>query len=259
MDSAENLAIEVESLVVSYGSKVLLDDLRLRIPAGTVYGLVGPAGVGKSAVIRVLASIESCRAEVLRIGGIDLLTQSDRAREIIGYLPESGGFTAELTVDEYLDTHAAYFGLPKAHRSQITGDLLELVDLTAWRKMPIGVLSADGQRRLGLVRCLLHDPPVLLLDEPFAGLDPASYDEISAILTDLSSLGTTILCAISTCSQVATGVCTTVGIMSAGKVAAEGKADEMQARLLAGLGDSCASPKPAAAGGVPAPPTVARA
>jgi ABC-2 type transport system ATP-binding protein len=234
MDSAAGLAVEVESLHVCYGSILAVDNLALHVPTGSLYGLVGPRGAGKSTVLRVLATVQTCRAAVLRVVAFELQTQPRRVRALIGYLPAEGGFAPALSVAEYLAFHGDLAGLTEREIGEIEGDLLELVELTDRRQTPIGALSGDEQRRLGLVRSLLHDPKVLLLDEPFAGMEPASREKIGAVLQDLCTLGTTILCAISSDSPGdVVDLCTHIGIMADGRVTAEGPCDAMREHLVA--------------------------
>jgi ABC-2 type transport system ATP-binding protein len=223
-------AIVVTGMVKCYGPTVAVDGLCMTVPQGSVYGLVGPNGCGKTTAIRVLATLVKPDSGLVEISGIDVITHRRDIRARVGYLPDSFGVYDRLTVAEYLDFYGAVHRIPTAHRRQLRDELLELVDLAPVRDEPAALLSTGMKQRLGLARCLIHDPDVLLLDEPAAGLDPDARLDLQDLLTELVKLEKTIVVSSNILPELA-GMCTHVGIMRAGRLIVEGPVQSVVAEF----------------------------
>lgn len=224
-------AIEIEGLDLSYGQGRVVRDLSMHVPHGSVYGLVGPSGAGKSTVMRAIATLEPLDAGSILVDGIDLSADPAAVRDRIGYLPDVSGVYGDLTVVEYLDFYGAIYRIPPRRRRQSSEELLELVGLTAKRDDPVGSLPRGLKQKLGLARCLIHDPDILLLDEPAAGLDPDSRLELRDMVRELAHLGKAILISSHLLSDLA-DICTHLGIMREGELLMEAALDEMMAALF---------------------------
>ncbi|MGI8825128.1 MAG: ATP-binding cassette domain-containing protein [Chloroflexota bacterium] len=218
-------AIEVEDMSVWYGQGRAVHDLSMHVPQGSIYGLVGPSGAGKSTTIRVLATVQQPNAGTVLVDGVDARVDPAAARARIGYLPDFCGLYEGLTAGEYLGFYGAIYGVSPRRRRQMTDELLELLSLTDRRDDPVKSLSRGMRQKLGLARCLIHDPRILLLDEPASGLDPRSRLDLRDILQELARLRKTILISSHMLSELAE-ICTHLGIMRAGELMAEGPVDE---------------------------------
>jgi len=223
---AEAYAIEVEGMSVWYGRAPAVRNLSMHIPPGSIYGLVGPSGAGKSTALRVLATLQQPDAGTVVVDGVDIRATPAAARDRIGYLPDSSGLYEGLTAGEYLAFYGAIYSVPPRRRRQMTDELLELIGLTDRRDAPVHSLSRGMRQKLGLARCLVHDPPILLLDEPAAGMDPRSRLDLRDILQELARLGTTIVISSHQLAELAE-ICSYLGIMRAGQLVAEGAVGEI--------------------------------
>ena len=219
-------AIETEGMSAWYGSTPAVRNLSMHVPHGSIYGLVGPKGAGKTTTIRMLATLQQPDAGTVLVDGIDVRADPAAVRGRIGYLPDFSGVYESLTVSEYLDFYGAIHQIPPRRRERMAEELLELVDLADQRNNPVKWLSRGRKQQLGLVRCLIHDPQILLLDEPAAGLDPQSRIELREILQELGTLDKTILISSHLLSDLAE-MCTHLGVMRDGELLAEGSLDEM--------------------------------
>ncbi|PZS10553.1 MAG: ABC transporter ATP-binding protein, partial [Chloroflexi bacterium] len=190
-------------------------------------------GAGKSTTIRTLATLQQPDAGTIILNGIDVLADPDSARACTGYMPDVFGVYDSLTVGEYLGFYAASYGIPAGRRRTLCDELLELVDLTDQRDQTAESLSRGLKQRLGLARCLIHDPEVLLLDEPASGMDPRGRIELREILRELSKLDKTILISSTILPELA-AMCTHVGIIRAGEMVAEGPVGAVITALSSG-------------------------
>ncbi len=213
--------IEAEGLRKRYRRVAALDGLSLHVPPGAIYGLIGQNGAGKTTTIRVLATLMLPDAGEARIAGADVLRRPYDVRRVMGYVPDFFGVYDDLRVREYLDFYAALSGVPRAATAALRDSLLELVDLGGKRDAYVEHLSRGMQQRLCLARALIHDPQVLLLDEPASGLDPVARVELRELLKELSRMGKTILISSHILAELA-DLCTHVGMMVAGKMVREG-------------------------------------
>jgi len=222
--------VEVDQLFVTYGKTVAVRDLSFAIPEGEVFGFIGPNGAGKTSTIKVLATLLEPLSGTVRIGGIDVLREPQKVRRRIGYMPDYFGVYDDLTVDEYLHFFAAAYRLERPKRRAVVDDVLALTDLAEKRDTQVDALSRGMKQRLGLARVLLHDPELLLLDEPASGLDPRARIEIRELLKELRRMGKTVLISSHILHELAQ-VCTRIGIIEAGRMVAQGSLDDIYRQL----------------------------
>ena len=216
-----------------YGRVVAVDDFSLTVPPGAVYGLIGPNGAGKTTTLRMLATLLPPTAGDARVGGASIVREPDQVRRRLGYMPDFFGVYPELKVLEYLDFYAACYGVPAKKRAAVAGDLLQLVELADRRDAYVEGLSRGMQQRLGLARALIHDPAVLLLDEPASGLDPRARLELREIVRELGRMGKAVVVSSHILAELA-DLCTHVAIMDSGRVRVDGPIDEVTRRLDGG-------------------------
>ncbi|MGH8931415.1 MAG: ABC transporter ATP-binding protein [Egibacteraceae bacterium] len=221
-------AILVRGLVQRYGKFVAVDHLDLDVPEGAVFGLIGPNGAGKTTTMLCLATLLKPNEGTITVFGFDPVTQPRQVRRAVGWMPDFFGLYDGLTCAEYLDFFAAAYGLGPAARKRRVGDLLELVELAHKRDVDVAGLSRGMQQRLGLARTLVHDPALLILDEPASGLDPRARIDLREILLELGRQGKTILISSHILSELAE-LCDRVGIIEAGRMLAQGTPDEIRA------------------------------
>ncbi|MFL5716618.1 MAG: ABC transporter ATP-binding protein [Chloroflexota bacterium] len=225
--------VRADGVVKRYDGTVAVGGLDLAIEPGEIFGLVGPNGAGKTTTLRILATLLPPTAGDAEIGGYSVTRQPDQARRILGFMPDVFGVYDDMKVWEYLDFFARCYGLPAATRRRIIGDLLELVDLGPKRDTYVHGLSRGMQQRLCLAHALVHDPAVLLLDEPASGLDPRARVELRELLRELRSLGKTILISSHILPELEE-LCTSVAIIDRGQVLAQGRVAEIEKRLRFG-------------------------
>jgi ABC-2 type transport system ATP-binding protein len=200
------------------------------IPRGDVFGFIGPNGAGKSTTIKVLATLLKPAHGVVRIGGVSVPEHPMRIRRMIGYVPDFFGVYEDLNVAEYLHFYAAAYQVPRHQRERTISDVLALTDLAHKADAPVDSLSRGMKQRLALARVLIHDPDVLLLDEPASGLDPRARIEVRELLKALKGLGKTILISSHILHELAQ-LCTRIGIIEAGQMITEGSLEEIYHNL----------------------------
>lgn len=222
--------IKIEGLKKRYGTVEAVKDLTLTIGEGEIFGFIGPNGAGKTTTIRILATLLQPTAGLVTIAGHSLGKDADKIRPLIGYMPDSFGVYEEMLVLEYLEFFAAAYGIAGPKRAQVIDDVLNLTDLAKRRMSVIGDLSRGMQQRLGLARVLVHDPKVLLLDEPASGLDPRARIEIRELIRELGRMGKTVLLSSHILPELAT-LCTRIGIIEAGTLLFQGTVPEAIARV----------------------------
>ncbi len=225
--------IETHALVKRYGPMRALDGLDLKVEKGDIFGFIGPNGAGKTTTIRILATLLKSTSGDATVCGFSVRRHPKDIRRSIGYMPDTFGVYEEMRVDEYLEFFAAAHGIGRASRAKVVGDILALVDLGHKRESQIGQLSRGTQQRLGLARVLLHDPQVLLLDEPASGLDPRARIEIRELIRELGRMGKTILISSHILPELG-DLCNRVGIVERGKLVYQGTLAEVAARLRDG-------------------------
>lgn len=222
--------IEIKNLSKKYGKRTAVDHLNLTVEAGEIFGFVGPNGAGKTTTLRILATLLRANGGEAFIAGHSVRRAPRGVRGVIGYMPDSFGIYHDMRVWEYLDFFGACYHLREGERKRLVNDLLELVDMTPRRDDMVDKLSRGMQQRLGLARTLIHDPQVLILDEPASGLDPRARVEIRELLVELAHMGKTVFFSTHILADVAE-ICTRVGIIEAGRIVATGTLDELQRGL----------------------------
>jgi ABC-2 type transport system ATP-binding protein len=222
--------IEIMELTKRYGKFTALDSLSLQIEKGTVFGFVGQNGAGKSTTFSILATLLAPTSGTAYINGYNVQKDTKMVRRQIGYMPDFFGVYDQLKADEYLHFYGASYGIPLVERQKLIPQLLDLVNLTHKRDSYVDLLSRGMKQRLCLARSLIHDPEVLILDEPASGLDPRARVEMREILKELKSMGKTILISSHILPELAE-MCDTLGIIDGGKLVAEGSVSDIQAKL----------------------------
>jgi ABC-2 type transport system ATP-binding protein len=225
-------AIFAKNLTKRYGALVALDNLTLELEAGDVFGFIGPNGAGKSTTMKIVAGLLAPTSGEARVLGKPVADNGDFVRRNVGYMPDFIGVYEDLRVSEYLEFFAAAYGIPRRQRKTVVGDVLELTDLKYKADAFVDSLSRGMTQRLSLARVLVHDPPVLLLDEPASGLDPRARIEIRELLKELQRLGKTILISSHILSELGE-FCNKLGIIERGRLLVDGTIDDLMARARA--------------------------
>jgi ABC-2 type transport system ATP-binding protein len=228
--SQDDLVVDINNLSVFYGKQPAVRDLSLQIPRGEVFGFIGPNGAGKTSTIKVLATLVKPTSGTALVHGFDVVREPHRVRQVIGYMPDSFGVYEDLTVTEYLHFFAAAYRIDRAKRKTVVADVLTLTDLTEKADAPVDALSRGMKQRLGIARVLLHDPALLLLDEPASGLDPRARIELRELLKELKAMGKTILISSHILHELSQ-FCTRIGIIEAGQLVAQGDVKEIYRTL----------------------------
>ncbi|QQE76284.1 ABC transporter ATP-binding protein [Brevibacillus composti] len=221
--------IETIHLSKSYGKLHALVDLQLRIEQGKVFGFIGPNGAGKSTTMMILATLLEPTEGEAYVSGYDVRKEPAAVRQSLGYMPDFFGVYDNLTAVEYLDFYAGAYKIPSSRRKSLIADLLELVNLSDKAESYVDSLSRGMQQRLSLARCLIHDPQVLILDEPASGLDPRARIELREILKQLRGMKKTILISSHILPELAE-LCDEIGIIEKGRLIACGDIDEVSVR-----------------------------
>ncbi|MFJ7638628.1 ATP-binding cassette domain-containing protein [Peribacillus sp. NPDC097264] len=222
--------IEIIQLTKQYGTFTALDHLDLQIDKGTVFGFVGQNGAGKSTTFSILATLLAPTSGTAYINGYNISKEPKQVRSQIGYMPDFFGVYDQLKAEEYLDFYGASYGIPVSERSKLIPQLLELVNLSDKKDSYVDLLSRGMKQRLCLARSLIHDPEVLILDEPASGLDPRARVEMREILKELKHMGKTILISSHILPELAE-MCDVLGIIDQGKLKAQGSVAEIQHKL----------------------------
>ncbi|QDV51096.1 ABC transporter ATP-binding protein [Gimesia fumaroli] len=223
--------VEVKNLWVRYGKYEAVKGISFSIPKGEVFGFIGPNGAGKSSTIKVLATLQrDFECDSVKINGISVNKAPHLIREMIGYMPDFFGVYEDLTAREYLHFFAAAYRINKSRRKVIVDDVLQLTDLTEKIDAPVDSLSRGMKQRLALARVLLHDPDLLLLDEPASGLDPRARIEVRELLVALKEMGKTIIISSHILHELSQ-LCTSIGIIEAGQFVTQGSLDHIYKRL----------------------------
>jgi ABC-2 type transport system ATP-binding protein len=221
--------IRTENLRKRFGDFEALKGIDLEIGDGELYGFIGPNGAGKTTTIRILTTLLSPSEGSAWIDGHSVVDKPQAIRSLIGYMPDEFAGHPDMTVREYLHFFAAAYGVPHKERNRLIEGLLELTDLSRKTDQMIEALSRGMRQRLALTRTLIHDPKVLILDEPASGLDPRARVEIREVLRELCSMGKTILISSHILSELAE-VCTSVGILEQGTLVAQGTIADLTAK-----------------------------
>ncbi len=211
------MIIQTINLTKRYGKLVALNNLNLNIEDGECFGYIGPNGAGKTTTIKILSTLLQPTWGEARVCGHVVGYESRKIRPLIGYVPDFFGAYEDMVVQEYLEFFASAYNITGKDRDRIVGDVFELTDLSHKRDALVDSLSRGMQQRLSIARVLLHDPKVLLLDEPASGLDPRARIEIRELLKELRNMGKTIIISSHILHELAE-LCTTVGIIEHGEM-----------------------------------------
>jgi len=224
--------IRVEGLSKTYenGTRALVD-VSFHVAEGDIFAFIGPNGAGKTTTLRILATLLEATGGGARVGGEDVFRYPDRVRHIIGYMPDEFGVYQGVRVWEYLDFFAAAYRMPRAARRRAIEDVMTLTDLAPLRERMVEHLSKGMRQRLCLAKTLVHDPRVLILDEPAAGLDPRARIEFRALLGTLAGMGKTILISSHILTELRE-ICGSCCIIEKGVILASGRVEEMTEALL---------------------------
>jgi len=225
--------VRAEGLVKRYDRTLAVAGVDLSVASGEIFGLVGPNGAGKTTTLRMLATLLRPSSGEAEIAGFSVTRNPDQVRRVLGFMPDVFGVYDDMKVWEYLDFFARCYGIPAARRRRMIGDLLELVDLGNKQDQYVQTLSRGMQQRLCLAHALVHDPEVLLLDEPASGLDPRARVELRELLRELRSLGKTIVISSHILPELEE-LCTSVAIVDRGQVLAQGRVSDIERRLRFG-------------------------
>src|SRR5438046_557172 len=226
-------AVQTFGLTRFYGSMAALSGLELTVNKGDLFGFIGSNGAGKTTTLRILATFLAPSAGRAVILGHDVVKDADAVRHVIGYMPDFFGVYKDMEVTEYLDFFGACYRIPSAQREKTVNDVLELVGLSEKKGALIGALSRGMQQRLGLARVLIHDPQVLLLDEPASGLDPRARIEMMAILEELQRKEKTIIISSHILSELQT-LCNRVAIIEKGRLIYSGPVQGVRDQMSTG-------------------------
>ena len=209
--------IHTENLTKKYGNVLALDALNLNIGEKEIFGYIGPNGAGKTTTIRILSGLLRPTSGKAEVAGIDVVAHPDRAKEVVGYMPDSFGVYRGMRVWEYLDFFAAAYRIPRARRKTSVDEVLAVTGVDAMKDYYVDSLSHGMQQRVGIARTLVHGPKVLFLDEPTSGLDPRARIEMRQLLRSLKELGKTILVSSHILPELAT-LCDRIGIIEQGRL-----------------------------------------
>jgi ABC-2 type transport system ATP-binding protein len=226
------LAIRTSGLTKRYGTLFAVDSLDLEVPRGSIFGLIGPNGAGKSTTFSILASLLAPTSGEVEVGGIDPVADPLGVRRQVGYMPDVMGVYDGLRVSEYLEFFAAAYRLPASGWPALIDGLLELVDLTVKRDSFVDSLSRGMKQRLSLARALVHDPVILILDEPASGLDPRARIDLRGLLAELSDMGKTVVISSHILAELEE-MCSHVAILERGRLLASGTPKEIAGRISA--------------------------
>ena len=214
------------NLSKSYGNFLAVNNLSLHVPKGDLFGFVGPNGAGKTTTIRMLCGLLKPNFGTIHINGYELRHQSEAVRRCIGYVPDFVGVYDNLKVKEYMEFYGSIYGIGDSTIHKMTGDLLDLVNLADKQEVYVDTLSRGMKQRLCVARALLHNPQLLVLDEPSSGLDPRARVEMKELLMNLNSMGKTIIISSHILSDIAE-MCNSVGIMNKGRLVTAGKMEDI--------------------------------
>ncbi|OGO34651.1 MAG: ABC transporter [Chloroflexi bacterium RBG_16_54_18] len=224
------IAITTRALTRRFNGVTAVNELSLKVEAGSLFGLIGPNGAGKTTTLRMLAGLLEPTSGEIRINELRIRDYWRELQWQIGYMPDFYGVYEDMLVWEYLDFFARCYRLAPERRKQVTEELLDLVDLTEKREAYVHTLSRGMRQRLCLAHALVHDPNILLLDEPASGLDPRARVEMRELLRELRNMGKTILVSSHILSELAE-LCDTVGIIDHGQLIASGSIEDIQKRI----------------------------
>jgi ABC-2 type transport system ATP-binding protein len=222
--------IQLENVSKQFGELKAVDSLNLHVREGEIFGFIGPNGAGKTTTLRMLATLLRPTSGKIRIAGLDPEIEPGEVRRIIGYMPDQFGVYPDLVVWEYLDFFGAAYEIPSQQRARLIDDVLDLTDLGGKKFDLVEALSRGMKQRLCLAKTLLHDPSLLLLDEPASGLDPRARIEIRELLKELKKMNKTILISSHILAELS-DFCTSIGIIERGQLVIAGSISDIETKM----------------------------
>ena len=229
MNGHNGWAVEIGNLVKTFGSFVAVDHVSIQVEKGEIFGFLGPNGAGKSTTIRMLCGLLIPTSGRASVSGFDVATQPEEIRRTIGYMSQKFSLYDDLTVEENIDFFAGIYGVPRARRAERKEYVLGMANITERRRALTGTLSGGWKQRLALGCAILHDPPVLFLDEPTSGVDPIARGAFWGLIRDLAGTGHTIF--VSTHYMDEAEYCNRLALMYRGKVIALGQPADLKKEL----------------------------
>ena len=226
----DGAVVEIRELTKKYGSFLALDRLTMSIARGQILGFIGPNGAGKTTTIKILVGLARPTSGSAYVAGVDCVAHPRQVKRLVGYMPDSFGSYDNMRTGEYLDFFGAAFGIPRRERGRRIDEVLELAGATAFKDLFVESLSHGMKQRVAIARTLLHDPEVLILDEPANGLDPQARIEMRQLLLDLAARGKTLMVTSHILPELAR-ICDRVAIITGGKLRAYGTLDEITRQL----------------------------
>ncbi len=223
--------LKINDLTKNYGSFTAVNHLSLHIPEGELFGFVGPNGAGKTTTIRIVCGLLKASSGTVQIGGSKAALGSKEMKRMIGYVPDFFGVYDNLKVKEYMDLYGSMYSMNSKEIAKLSDDLLELVNLTDKKEFFVDTLSRGMKQRLCVARALLHNPQLLILDEPNSGLDPRARVEMKELLKNLHSMGKTIIISSHILSELSE-MCSSIGIMDRGKLITSGSIDTIMNGIM---------------------------
>ena len=222
--------VETQALTKRYGEFTALDSLTISVAAGQILGFIGPNGAGKTTTIRILVGLLRPTSGWARVCGADCATESRRIKHLVGYMPDRFGSYDNMRVSEYLDFFGAAYSIGRRQRVRRIEEVLEITHATYMRDRYVETLSRGMQQRVAIARTLLHDPQVIILDEPASGLDPQARIEMRELLLRLAAMGKTLMVTSHILPELSQ-ICDTVAIITGGKLRAFGSLDQIMREI----------------------------
>ena len=222
--------LHIRNLTKNYGSFTAVNNLTLNIPEGDLFGFVGPNGAGKTTTIRIVCGLLRATTGSVQIGNTTAAVGSNEMKRMIGYVPDFFGVYDNLKVKEYMDMYGSMYSMTSREIAKLSDDLLELVNLTDKKEFYVDTLSRGMKQRLCVARALLHNPKLLILDEPNSGLDPRARVEMKELLKNLHYMGKTIIISSHILSELSE-MCTSIGIMNRGQLVTAGRIEDIMQKL----------------------------
>ncbi len=225
--------LDIVGLTKRYGRFLAVDELNLHIDKGEIFGFVGPNGAGKTTTMKIICGLLDATKGVVTVDGIDALKRADDIKRKVGYVPDFFGVYDNLKTMEYMEFFASMYGMGKSDADKIADGLLELVNLSDKKDVFVDTLSRGMKQRLCVARALIHNPDLLVLDEPNSGLDPRARFEMKEVLKNLGAMGKTIIISSHILPELSE-MCTSIGIMDRGHLVTAGHVDEVMNRSHGG-------------------------
>lgn len=223
--------LAITDLVKRFGKFTAVDGLNMQIENGSIFGFVGPNGAGKTTTMKIMAGLLRMTSGNVEINGISVSTDPRMLRKKIGYMPDFFGVYDDLKVTEYMDFYAGTYYIPYKERPELVDSLLDIVNLSDKKNAYVDSLSRGMKQRLCLARAMIHDPEILILDEPASGLDPRARVEMKEVLKQLRTLGKTVIISSHILPELSE-MCTQVGIIDHGKLVTQGSIEEIRRLLM---------------------------